>query len=125
MVIVINNPRLDDSIGTLKYIGSLFKSRFKKEGIELRKDLSGNLPPVTLDTGQIHQVLVNIVINAIQAIDRQGGIVEISTYSVGDFVIIEVTDIQTALFRISLSGEPCDTLLYCPRRRRWLFPFGL
>lgn len=35
----INNPRLSDGIGSLKYIGPLFRDRFRKEGIDTLQDL--------------------------------------------------------------------------------------
>lgn len=39
MVVTINNPRLSDPIGRLKYIGTYFRKRFKQAGINTLKDL--------------------------------------------------------------------------------------
>ncbi len=53
--------------------------------IELQKDLT--LPRVEHDSGQIHQLVLNLLLNAVQAIDREGAIrVEISL-SKGDAAI--------------------------------------
>ena len=53
--------------------------------IELQKDLS--LPSVEHDSGQIHQLVLNLLLNAVQAIDREGTIrVEISLVK-GDALI--------------------------------------
>jgi hypothetical protein len=39
MPIAINNPRLSDGIGSLRYIGPLFRDRFRKEGINTLQNL--------------------------------------------------------------------------------------
>ena len=39
MSIIINNPKLSDSVGRLKYIGPHFRTQFRKEGIKTLKDL--------------------------------------------------------------------------------------
>jgi signal transduction histidine kinase len=51
---------------------SLFKGRLSTAGIELRTELSPKIPPVILDPGQINQVLVNLLVNAIQAMPTGG-----------------------------------------------------
>ena len=56
--------------------------------IELQKDL--NLPTVEHDSGQIHQLLLNLLLNAVQAIDGSGAIrVEVSLLK-GDAAITVV-----------------------------------
>jgi signal transduction histidine kinase len=67
------------------------ESRCSKGGIELRQDLSADLPEVTVDPAQIHQVLVNLVVNAIQAME-QGGRLTVETSRVDDFVSMAVND---------------------------------
>lgn len=44
------------------------ESRCAKEGIELVRRLDDELPPIIADPSQLHQVLVNLVVNAIQAV---------------------------------------------------------
>lgn len=48
------------------------ESRCAKEGIELRRDLSPDLLEIVADPGQLQQVLVNLVVNAIQAMPTGG-----------------------------------------------------
>ncbi len=67
-------------------------SRCQKEGIKLTKNLAQNLPRVTIDNGQIHQILVNLVVNAIQAIEKPSGEIAIKTYSDSEYVILEISD---------------------------------
>jgi len=47
------------------------ESRCAKEGIELVRLLSPDLPEITADPAQLTQVLVNLIVNALQAM--QGG----------------------------------------------------
>jgi len=60
-------------------------------GLEVQHDLS--IPPVHLDPDQIRQVLVNIVLNGIQAMPEGGRLEVRSSYqSEDDSVLIEVSD---------------------------------
>ncbi|MEZ5398812.1 MAG: ATP-binding protein [Bryobacteraceae bacterium] len=59
-------------------------------GIELRKEVAG-LPPVECDPEQINQVLLNLVLNAIQAM-TEGGEIVLSACLVDSQVLIEVQD---------------------------------
>jgi PAS domain S-box-containing protein len=56
----------------------LFESRCAKNGIEVEKILSSNLPPIKADVSQMQQVLTNLVINSIQAMP-EGGKLRIET----------------------------------------------
>jgi signal transduction histidine kinase len=49
-----------------------FKARCAKEGIELVLALSPGLPEITADPAQLNQVLVNLVVNALQAMPGGG-----------------------------------------------------
>jgi hypothetical protein len=57
--------------------------------IELYKDPS--LPEVEHDSDQIHQVLLNLLLNALQAIDENGS-VKVSVRAQGSAAFVEVTD---------------------------------
>lgn len=67
------------------------ESRCAKEGIELIKELAPNLPKIYSDQAQIHQVIVNLIVNAIHAMP-EGGTLTIRTVLRDDNVIIEVED---------------------------------
>jgi two-component system NtrC family sensor kinase len=69
----------------------LLKSRIEKEGIELIADLASDMPPITGDQSQIHQILVNLTVNAIQAMS-QGGKLKIQTKYDKDNVFLIVED---------------------------------
>jgi signal transduction histidine kinase len=67
------------------------ESRCAKEGIEVVRHLSPSLPDVTADPAQMTQVLVNTVVNAIQAMPT-GGRLTIKTLASEEFVSLVVAD---------------------------------
>ncbi|KPJ48804.1 MAG: hypothetical protein AMJ41_04225 [candidate division Zixibacteria bacterium DG_27] len=66
-------------------------SRCTKAGIELKRVLTPDLPEITADRAQVHQVLVNLVVNSIQAMPK-GGTLSIQTLTQGDHVSLVVED---------------------------------
>jgi len=51
-----------------------FEARCAKEGIELIRILSEDLPEITADPGQLNQLLVNLVVNSLQSMPGTGKI---------------------------------------------------
>ncbi len=56
----------------------LLRTDLTKSGVNVSKNLSGDLPQVAIDTPKIQQVLINLISNALQAMDR-GGTLAITT----------------------------------------------
>jgi signal transduction histidine kinase len=67
------------------------ESRCQKSGIELLRQLDKDLPEITADPGQIYQVLINLGVNAIQAMPH-GGRLTIRTSRVANGIHLEVQD---------------------------------
>jgi two-component system NtrC family sensor kinase len=68
-----------------------FESRCAKEGIELVRLLSPNLPRIRGDAAQLQQVLVNLVVNSIQAMPK-GGKLTLQTLRDDGYVTLVVED---------------------------------
>jgi len=68
-----------------------FESRCARAGIELIKEMAPDLPKIIADGNQLHQILVNLVVNAIQAIDNKGTI-KIITGKQDNNVVLAVED---------------------------------
>jgi signal transduction histidine kinase len=60
-------------------------------GLEVRRELQPGLPEVALDQGQIRQAVINLVVNAAQAMPT-GGRLQVRTYLDGETVVVEVED---------------------------------
>jgi two-component system NtrC family sensor kinase len=74
----------------------LLESRCAKAGIRVERRLDPALPAIAADSGQLLQVLVNLVVNALQATPA-GGTITISTERAGDFVVLAVADTGTGM----------------------------
>lgn len=69
----------------------LLESRLRKGHIELIYDLADNLPQITLDPSQLNQVLVNLIVNAIQAMEGKG-VLKISTQLYKNGIRLSIQD---------------------------------
>jgi signal transduction histidine kinase len=68
-----------------------FEERCVKAGIELIRKTSPDISSITADQSQLNQVLVNLVVNSIQAMPN-GGKLMINTISKSDYVSLVVED---------------------------------
>ncbi len=78
------NERIDDGL-------YLLENRIRKSSIVLKKELSDDLPLIRIDASQFHQVLVNLVVNAIQAMPA-GGTLTIRTENQLKHISLTVRD---------------------------------
>lgn len=66
------NKTLEDTIPLLEY-------QIKRQNIHIKKELSTHLSPIMADSGQLQEVFLNIMLNAVQAMPK-GGMLTIRTY---------------------------------------------
>lgn len=67
------------------------ESRCAKAGITVSRELAPSLPSISADPVQLHQALVNIVVNAIQAMPL-GGTITVRTTSSDQHVLLGIED---------------------------------
>lgn len=80
---------------------SILENEFHLHHITVEKDLSGDMPPVLLDVNLMQQVFVNLFINAVESIQKNGVIrIRSNVNRKGEVVRVEVED--------SGSGIPPD-----------------
>jgi len=74
-----------------------FESRCTKQGVELVRKLLSDVPEITADPAQLNQLIVNLVVNALQAIQGKGKItIGTQTYDQQVLLIVEDTGIGMA-----------------------------
>ncbi len=79
------NEVVDEVIG-------LTSQKTRYANVRIETELSPGLPTIQASSSELQQVLLNLVNNAIDAIERPGGIVTVATRPAGDEVVLEVRD---------------------------------
>ena len=64
----------------------------KRSGIEAQFDLTEGLPPLSGDESRLAQVIMNLALNSLQAMEDSGGRLRIATSSANGSIQIEVDD---------------------------------
>nr|MCU0585444.1 ATP-binding protein [Desulfobacterales bacterium] len=77
-------------------VASFFDARCTRQGIDVRLALEENLPAIAADEAQIRQILVNLVVNAIHAM-QAGGRLTVSTRQRGTDILLTVRDTGTGI----------------------------
>jgi len=87
--------------GVVKDTFFFLEGRCAKGGIEVVLDLASDLPEIVADPAQLKQVLVNLVVNAIQAMPN-GGKVTVSTRASDSSVLLVVQDTGSGIDKETL-----------------------
>jgi len=80
-----------------------FAARCTKAGIKLIQNVSPSLPEICADSSQINQILVNLVVNSIQAMP-EGGTLTITATLENDMVVLGVEDTGTGIQKENLDN---------------------
>jgi PAS domain S-box-containing protein len=75
----------------IEHVLTLTNYAFEGTGVGLRRELARDLPPLMADRHMIEQVLMNLILNAVQAI-RGNGLVTVRSGTDGPWCTIEVED---------------------------------
>lgn len=76
----------------LKSTLTMLKFRFKKQNVELVKELDYDIPRVNALAGELNQVWTNLIVNALDALPERDGRLTIRTFSERGCVCVEVED---------------------------------
>ena len=76
-----------DLSATIKFLDYFFE----KQNIKLVLNY-GDIPPVEVFAGHLNQVWMNILMNAAQSFEKNGGEISVTTGTSGDFVFVEIAD---------------------------------
>jgi two-component system NtrC family sensor kinase len=79
------NEVVDEVIG-------LTSQKTRYANVHIETELSPDLPTIQASPSELQQVLLNLVNNAIDAIERPGGTVTVATGAAGNEVVLEVRD---------------------------------
>jgi signal transduction histidine kinase len=80
---------------------------FTKRGIEVTRDLGGELPPVNIDESQLKTVIVNLLNNAFDAVQESPEKkVSVYTRRVADKVLLSVIDSGTGFTDLTRAFDP-------------------
>jgi signal transduction histidine kinase/DNA-binding response OmpR family regulator len=80
-----------DINGLIEHVVALTQKKLQHSDVELHLDLAPSLPPVHVVADQVSQVILNLIINAIEAMP-DGGPLELASRQAGEWVEISVTD---------------------------------
>jgi PAS domain S-box-containing protein len=86
---------VDEIIGEM---GLLMRSEANEYAVSIRTDLAADLPKITADRVQLQQVLMNLMLNGIEAMKETGGVLTVKTgRGEDDQVLISVSDTGAGL----------------------------
>lgn len=86
------NPQPVQLNDLLNEVIGLSEQRVKYTGVTIDKNFSENLPPVEASPTEMQQVFLNIINNALDAMDKKGGNITITTRNIKKRITVEVAD---------------------------------
>lgn len=89
--------------GLLKEIGYLSAQRAKYGNIEIKTELEHHLPSVSASETELQQVFLNLVNNALDAMEKTGGRILLSSETDGGNIVVTVSDNGPGIAEANLS----------------------
>ncbi len=87
----------------IKEVLELSGQRAKYASVNVTTNLENNLPMLRISQTEFQQVLLNLINNAVDAMEKTGGKIEISSYLEDDNIIITVSDTGPGIPKANLS----------------------
>lgn len=75
----------------IQEVVSFLKGRCNQQDIKVHTNLCDTLPDIWADESQIRQIIMNLIVNSVQAMDK-GGLLTISTQSGNENIVISIRD---------------------------------
>jgi two-component system NtrC family sensor kinase len=76
----------------LEEIVTLLAQRAKYTNVAVNTEFQWGLPPIRVSQSELQQVFLNLINNSLDAMEKQGGTINIVTRLQGDAIVVEVTD---------------------------------
>jgi len=81
-----------DLDGVIRRALEILRNRLTLEGVSVDVDVARDLPSIKADRDQLVQVLVNLIVNAADALGKTGGTITIRSAKAAGGVVLEVAD---------------------------------
>jgi two-component system NtrC family sensor kinase len=81
----------------LEELLALSAQRAKFGLVEVKTDYQTNLPHVQVSLSELQQVFLNLINNAIDSMEKAGGVLNVATRSQGDCVVVTIADTGTGI----------------------------
>jgi two-component system NtrC family sensor kinase len=76
----------------LEEIITLLAQRAKYTNVVVNTEFQWGLPPIRVSQSELQQVFLNLINNSLDAMEKQGGVINIVSRLQGDAIVVEVTD---------------------------------
>ena len=93
---------LNEIIGEM---AAMLRGEAHRFGVSIRTDLAADLPKITADRVQLQQVLMNLMLNGIEAMNDTGGVLTVKSEPQDGQVVISVSDTG-----VGLPGDKADRI---------------
>jgi two-component system sporulation sensor kinase A len=77
---------------SIESVVGIMENQFKLANVDIKREYREDLPLITIDEQQMHEVFMNLINNAKDAMPDSGGTITITTSSEGDYLRIDFKD---------------------------------
>jgi len=96
----VKNVNLNELI---EDVVALSEQRARYTAVKINLHLGGDIPTVTVSPSEIQQVMLNLINNALDAMEKTGGTIDITSRVDGSFVVVDVADNGPGIAKANLT----------------------